>query len=108
MMEIIFGVTVVLLSVAGAVSLIKWAAMKLLTPHNKDGRVYAVLLSGENADIELQMAIDLAEWVPIFKKGMLYAVDCGLEETQAVSCARLCKGTEFRFLTKRELSDKLL
>lgn len=49
-MEIIFGVTVVLLSVAGAVSIIKWAAMKLLAPKDKDGRVYAVLLSGENAD----------------------------------------------------------
>lgn len=107
-MEIIFGVTVVLLSVAGAVSLIRWAAMKLLTPSDKMGRVYAVMLSGDNADLELQMAIDLAEWMPILKKGVLYAVDCGLEEKQAVSCARLCKGTEFRFLTKRELSDKLL
>ena len=107
-MEIIFGVTVVLLSVAGAVSLIRWAAMKLLTPSDKNGRVYAVLLSGDNADIELQMAIDLAEWLPIFKKGILCAVDCGLEKEQAVSCARLCKGTEFRFITKRELSDKLL
>ena len=107
-MEIIFGVVVVLLSVAGAVSLIRWAAMKLLAPNNKHRRIYAVMLSGENADIELQMAIDLAEWMPILKKGTLYAVDCGLEEKQAVSCARLCKGTEFRFLTKRELSDKLL
>lgn len=108
MIEIVLGVTVVLLSVAGAVSLIKWAAMKLLSPNAKDKRVYAVLLSGDNADIELQMAIDLAEWAPVLKKGTLYAVDCGLEEIQAVTCARICKGTGFKFLTKRELSDKFI
>lgn len=107
-MNIIFGVIIVLLSVAGAVSLIKWAALMLLSPQNDKNRVYAVLLSGDNADIELQMALDLAEWEPMLKKGKLYAVDCGLEEMQATVCAKICKGTGFKFLTKKELSDKLI
>lgn len=102
MMDIIFGVLVVLLSVAGAVSLIKWAALKLLSPVKNSSRVYAVLLSGENADIELQMAMDLAEWEPILKRGKLYAVDCGLNEAEAVQCAKICNGTGFEFITSGE------
>ncbi len=104
-MEIIFGVIVVLLSVSGAVALIKWTAMQLLRPSDKSTRVYAVLLQGENADIELQTAIDAVEWDSFLKEAKLYAVDCGLSMQKSYECQKMCEMTHFKFMTTKEFSN---
>ena len=107
MIETILGILIVLLSIAGTVGLIKWTVLKFVCPEEEKNRIYAVLLKGDNADIELQMAMDTVEWEPSLKNAKLFAVDCGLTDIAAKQCSVLCRGTQFTFLTNRELADRL-
>lgn len=107
MIETVLGIIVVLLSLCGAVGLVKWAALCIAAPKSGKTRIYAVLLKGENADIELQMAMETVDWEISLRGAEKYAVDCGLDEVTREVCAKLCKGTHFTFLKAEEMGDKM-
>lgn len=106
MIETLLIVVLALLALFGVVGLIKSAALSIAAPKNNKSRVYAVLLKGENADIELQMAMDAVEWDSVLGNSTKYAIDCGLNDVERELCAKLCKGTDFVFVSAMEMADK--
>ena len=107
MSEVVLGIIAVLLSVLGAAAVIRWAALSIAAPRKGNTRIYAVRLKGENADIEIKMAIDTAEWNSALKGAEKFAIDCGLEDETREICERLCKGTDFMFLNAFEMGDRM-
>ena len=91
------------LCVVGAVSLIKWCVLKLLTS-GKPKRAYVVFLKGENSDIELQTAIDTVRWDSALYNCLAYAVDMELDYLDSQRCQKMCKTSGFKFLTADEFS----
>lgn len=108
MMETVFGIILAILSLYGLVGLIRLAALKIAAPKSGESRMYMVMLKGENADIELQMAMDTCDWDIALIGAEKYAVDCGLDSATKEICSKLCKGTEFVFLNHLEMSDKFI
>lgn len=94
------------LCVVGAIALIKWAVLKLLTS-GRPKRAYIVFLKGENADIELQTAIDTVQWDSALYNCYAYAVDMGLDYLDSQCCQKLCKNSGFKFITANEFSGVL-
>lgn len=106
MIETLLIVVLALLALFGVVGLIKLAALSIAAPKNNKTRIYAVLLKSENADIELQMAMDAVEWDSALGNSTKYAIDCGLNDVERELCAKLCKGTDFMFVSALEMADK--
>ena len=106
-MDTLAGIIVVLFCVVGVVCSIKWLMLRVSAPCSDDTRVYAVLLSGDGADIELQMAVDTLNWDSGLLKARAYAVDCGIADNCYKDCFNLCKTTRFRLVTVDEFSEIL-
>lgn len=91
--------------VAGAVSIIKYIALRITAPCTDDRRVYAVMLKGNDADIELQMAMETLDWDSALLNARAYAVDCGLDKELALYCKKMCQDSRFRFISCHEFGD---
>lgn len=96
-----------MLCVIGAVALIKWCALKVASGSDGGKRVYLVLLKGENADIELRMAVETLEWDTALDRAAAYAVDCGLSSAQREVCAEICESGRVRLIDKGQLDTIL-
>lgn len=96
-----------LLCMIGAVAVIKWCALKIASDSDGGKRVYLVLLKGECADIELQMAAETLEWDTALAKAAAYAVDCGLSKGQREICEEICRGCRFVIVTPEQLTSLL-
>lgn len=102
MIETIAGIFVVLFCVLGVVGAIKWLMLRVAAPCSDDKRIYAVLLTGDSADIELQMAVDTVNWDSGLLNARAYAIDCGISKECYTACFNLCKSTRFRLVTVEE------
>ena len=102
MVETLFGILTAILCVSGAVSIIKWMALKFAVGGENDKRVYAVLLDGKDADIRLQMMIQTLQWENSLSGVKAYAVDGGLDDEMAVYCRILCENTKIKFVSANE------
>lgn len=107
MFDILAGIIIAVLSIIGAVSIIKWLILKLSLPYGSDNRHYAIFLSDENADIELQMALETLEWDSILCNTTAYAVNCGLSDAKDKECKRLCGNSKFIYLTADEFANQM-
>ena len=105
MLEAVIGVILGILCIIGAASIIRWAVIRISAPSSDGGRIYAVMLEGANADIELQLAIETVDWDSVFNYTHIYAVDCGLQEEMLDTCKKLCSGSRFRLVTPKELYE---
>ena len=97
MAEAILGILIMILSVSGAVGIIRWLAIKLSVPSKSGGRVYAVLLSDE-PDIQLQMLMSMLEWDSTLNGAKVYAVDGGLSAEMSEYCEALCGNSRVTFV----------
>lgn len=105
MSETIVGLFIAVLCVVGAVSIIKWIALRIAIPSDTDSRIYAVLLRDKNADIELQMAIETLEWDNTLLHATAYAVNCGLDSVTDGICETICKNSRFIYLTSQQFAE---
>lgn len=104
MLEITAGIFIALLCVAGAASVIRWIALKIASPSGDDTRIYAVMLYGDGADIELQMAMETLEWDSALFNAGAYAVNCGLDDVLAEYCESLCEKSRFSFVSAEQFA----
>ena len=107
-MNTVIWLITALLCVIGAVAIIKWCALKVASGSDGGKRVYLVLLKGENADIELGMAIETLEWNTALDGAAAYAVDCGLLPSQRDACAEICENGRIRLIDKGQLDTIML
>ncbi len=107
MLETIIGIFIAVLCVAGAASIIKWVAIRISSKGMEDKRIYAVILDGDEADIQLQMALETAEWDLALQDVRLYAVDCGIKAELREYCRSICKNSRFDFIDKERFSEKI-
>ncbi len=106
-MHVFAGIIIVVFFIIGIVSVIKWLVLKIVAPTNGDSRLYAVMLSGSSADIELQMAIETLGWDSGLNNVRAYAIDCGINEECKETCYALCKGSRIRLLTVNDFCEML-
>ncbi len=106
-MQVFAGIIIIFFFILGVVSLIKWLVLKITTPYDVDTRLYAVMLSGSSADIELQMALETLHWDIGLKNVRTYAIDCGIDNECKETCRKMCKGSRFRLITVEEFSELL-
>lgn len=107
LLQILAGIMVAFFGVVGAVSIIKWAVLKITAPSNSTARLYGVMLKGENADIELQMAIETLRWDSELNSTRAYAIDCGIDSLCYLACEKMCRNGRFRLVTVEEFADIL-
>ncbi len=107
MLQAIAGMVIVLLCVIGVVSFIKWVVLRVAAPCSNDTRIYCVILKGDSADIELQLAVDTLNWDSGFANVRAYAVDCGIDSACLTSCEQICANSRFRLVTPERLFDVL-
>lgn len=107
-MNTVIWLITALLCIIGAVAIIKWCALKVASGSDGGKRVYLVLLKGENADIELGMAIETLEWDTALDGAAAYAVDCGLLPSQRDACAEICENGRIRLIDKGQLDTIML
>ena len=91
MVEAVLGILAAILCVAGAVSIIKWVALKIANSGSDGKKVYAVLLDGKEADIRLQMMLETLQWDNVLQDAKAFAVDGGLSPEMAQFCKTLCE-----------------
>ena len=91
MAETVLSIVAMVLCVAGAVSIIKWTALKVAASDTKSKCIYAVLLDGNAPDIRLQMAFQTVQWENALSDVKVYAVDGGLDGEMAEYCRELCE-----------------
>lgn len=101
MTETVFGVLAMILSVVGAVSIIRWIALKLVVSDKAGGRVYAVLLR-EEPDIQLQMLMSTLEWDSTLNGAKIYAIDGGLDDVMSEYCSAVCSGSRITYVSAAE------
>ena len=99
MAETILSIVAMVLCVAGAVSIIKWTALKVAASDTKGKCIYAVLLDGNAPDIRLQMVFQTVQWENALSNVRVFAVDGGLDG--AVSCVNGMRRCSFRVLRLR-------
>ena len=101
MVEGFFIILSVLFCIMGAVWFIQQLALYIASPtaHN---RAYIVFLSGENADIELELAISTLSWSKAFKRTTAFAIDMGLCDETREKCEKLIKNSKFIFIDKND------
>lgn len=107
MLDTIIGLFAAFLCIAGAVGIIKWCALRVASPKRNKSRIYAVMLKGDCADIELQMAIETLDWDSALQNVRAFAVDCGLNEDKMNICKFICSGSRFELVTPAELANIL-
>jgi hypothetical protein len=103
MLQLLAGIIITIFGVIGIVSVIKSIVLKITAPSDNELRFYGVMLKGENADIELQMAMETLDWDSGLNSVRAYAVDCGIDENCYAICKKLCIGSRFRLITPEEL-----
>lgn len=103
MLQLLAGIIITVFGVLGIVSVIKSMVLKITAPSNSGFRFYGVILKGDNADIELQMALETLDWDSGLNSVRAYAVDCGINENCYASCKKMCEGSRFRLITPEEL-----
>lgn len=96
------GIFITVFGVIGAANVIKWAVVKITATGDASNRLYGVILKGENADIELQLAIEMFQWDNSLKYVRAYAIDCGIDESCRSVCLDLCQNSRFRLVTPGE------
>ena len=102
MIDTVLGIVAAVLCVWGAVSFIRWVALSIASSKEENCRVFAVLLTGKEADISLQMAIETLEWDGALKNTRAYAVDGGLDPQMADYCRALCKNSRLTFVENHD------
>ncbi len=107
MLQLLAGIIITLFGVVGIVSVIKLIVLKITAPSDGGLRFYGTVLKGENADIELQMAMETLEWDSGLNRVRAYAVDCGIDKSCYDACKKMCIGSRFRLVTPEELSKIL-
>ena len=105
MLEVVIGIILGILCVIGAASIIRWAVIRISAPSDEGERIYAVMLEGTNADIELQLAMETVDWDSVFNYTHIYAVDCGLDAEMLEICKKMCSNSRFRLVTPKELYE---
>lgn len=105
MVETLLGVLASVLMVAGAVSVIKWAALKIAASGSDGKRVYAVLLDGNDADIRLQMMIQTLQWENALYGVKAFAIDGGLDFEMAEYCRMICEKSRVTYLKPEDVKD---
>ena len=100
------GIIITVFGVIGAASVIKWIVVKIMATGKTSERIYGVILKGENADIELQMAIETLDWNGGLNAGT-FAVDCGIDNGCYAICKDLCARSRFRLVTPEQLCKLL-
>ncbi len=103
MLQLLAGIIITIFGVIGMVSVIKSMVLKITAPSSNELRFYGVILKGENADIELQMALETLDWDSGLNSVRAYAVDCGIDKSCYSTCEKMCKGSRFRLITPEEL-----
>ena len=103
MLQILAGIIITVFGVVGIVSVIKSMVLRITAPSDGELRFYGVILKGENADIELQMALETLDWDSGLKSVRAYAVDCGIDDNCYSICKKMCEGSRFRLITPEEL-----
>ncbi len=98
MVETLLGILASVLMVAGAVSIIKWAALKIAASGYNGKRAFVILLDGKDADINLQMMIGTLEWENALYGVRAFAIDGGLEPEMAEYCRILCEHSRITYL----------
>lgn len=107
MLQTVAGLIIALFCVVGVVSAIKWLMLRLTAPCSGDTRIYTVVLKGDSADIELQMANETLNWDSGLLNVRAYAVDCGIAPECLAACEEMCRSSRFRLVTAEELSEIL-
>ena len=79
--------------------------LKITAPVGNNKRLYVVLLSGDSADIELQMAVDTLNWDCGLVNTYAFAVDCGIDDNCYQECLKICKSTRFSLVTVDGLAE---
>ncbi len=102
MIETVLGILIAILCVAGAVSLIKWVALKIANSGDDGKRVYAVLLDGEQADIRLQMMIETRDWDNVLQDTRAFAVDNGLSPEMSEFCKAICEKHRITYIPQEK------
>ena len=105
MLQTIAGMFIAFFCVLGAVSIIRYIALRITAPCSDDSRVYAVMLKGADADMDLQMAMETLDWDNALLNARAYAVDCGLEKDIALICKEKCENSRFRYVSCYEFGD---
>jgi hypothetical protein len=105
MLQTLAGMFIAFFCVAGAVSIIRYIALRITAPCYDDSRVYAVMLKGKDADMELQMAMETLDWDNALLNARAYAIDCGLDKDTAILCKEKCENSRFRFVSCQEFGD---
>ncbi len=101
MTETVLGILAAVLCVAGAVSVIRWIALKFVSVESKGKKLFAVVLDGKDADIRLQMALQVLEWnTAALGDASVLAVDGGMSDTMADYCRKVCRNNRVRFVEK--------
>lgn len=99
MIEAIFLGLALVLNIFGVIWFIQQLALYICSPTLLN-RAYIVFLEGENADIELQLAISNLSWSKAFRRTDAFAVDMGLSEELKEKCKLISKNTRFVFIDK--------
>ncbi len=107
MIEAVMGILTAILCVSGAVSIIRWIALKIANSGNDGKRIYAVLLEGQEADIRLQMMIETIEWDCVLSDVKAYAIDGGLSAEMAEYCRMIAKKHRVEFIEAEQQPDIL-
>lgn len=102
MVETLLGILASVLMVAGAVSIIKWAALKVAASDCNGKRAFVILLDGKDADIKLQMMIQTLEWENALYGVKAVALNGGLEPEMDEYCRMLCKNARITYLGAEE------
>jgi hypothetical protein len=108
MLETVIGILAAFLCVIGAAAIIRWCAIKISAPTSCGNRLYAVMLKGDCAEIELHMALETLDWDSALGNVRAYAIDCGLSESVRDNCKNICKNTRIRLITPKELEQLIL
>ena len=103
MVEGIFIILTLVFCVFGVVFFIQQLALLIASPAISN-RAYLVFLSGEAADVELELAINTLSWSKAFRKPNAFAVDFGLSDDMRKKCIELAKNSRFIFIDKKDLS----
>ena len=106
-MNVFAGIMIVVFFMIGIVSSIKWLVLKFVATGNNGSRLYAVMLRGNSADIELQLAMETLGWDHTLSGVKAYAVDCGISEECYDACSKMCNDGRFKLLTVDEFSKML-